>query len=368
MNLLFTTTLLLFNQGSEPTTAPVDPGRSAMPQATAEGAKTAAPSVTSLDDRIWCIHEALNGDMWFGSNGAGAYRYADGVLTHFTAASGLAGVHVRDIAEDKEGRVFVSTNTAVCLFDGERFQPLEIHDAPTASEGWVLDPDDVWIVFDPGTGGPCRYDGTKLYRLKLPRSPAEGDFRKDYVGTGFEPEGLYSIHRDRRGHVWFGTAGAGLCRFDGTSIRWMYEESITTTPSGGGFGIRSIFEDRQGDFWVCTTRQRFKIGPEGEAEQRSDFLDYTTKVGVPDAAEDEAPNFNFFAAIAEDSNGTLWMACASGGVMRYDGKEAKMFPVGEDAYAYEIHCDRSDRLWVGTLEQGAYTLTEEEGARRFMGR
>ena len=46
--------------------------------------------------------------------------------------------------------------------------------------------------------------------------------------------------------MWFGTSVFGACRFDGKSIKWMYENNLTIGLNGGTFGIRSIFEDKKG--------------------------------------------------------------------------------------------------------------------------
>ena len=79
---------------------------------------------------------------------------------------GLPGLHVRDIQEDAKGQVFISTNAGVAKYDGQTFTTLQIVDAPPG-EGWVLDPNDVWIVFQPGTSGPCRYDGKSVTRYSV---------------------------------------------------------------------------------------------------------------------------------------------------------------------------------------------------------
>ncbi|MFT5052889.1 MAG: ligand-binding sensor domain-containing protein, partial [Chlamydiales bacterium] len=213
--------------------------------------------VAEIDPRIWCIHQGRNGDYWFGSNGNGAYRYDGQQVTHYTRADGLSGHQVRDIEEDSEGNVFISTNSGVTKFDGKQFTALDLVESPPTEEGWVLDPDDVWLVFDPGHDGICRYDGERLYHLKLSESPAEAVHRARYPDVDLSPSGVYSIYKDRRGHLWFGTANVGLCRYDGQALSWMYEEHLTTTPDGGAFGIRSIYEDRSGDFWVTNTRHRF---------------------------------------------------------------------------------------------------------------
>jgi len=330
--------------------------------APAIGQVSASPpgqAVTEIDPRIWCIHQCRNGDYWFGSNGNGAYRFDGQRVTHYTQADGLSGQQVRDIEEDAAGNVFISTTDGVSRFDGERFTGLELVEALPSEDDWVLDPDDVWIVSGSGNDGPFRYDGERLYHMKLSTSPAEDAHRARFPDTPFSPAGVYSIYRDRRGHLWFGTAAVGLCRYDGQILSWLHEERLTTTPNGGAFGIRSIYEDRAGDFWICNTRQRFKISPDVTLEDGHSLIKYDKKEGLPEAQSDTDENFNYYPSMTEDDAGALWMACGYDGVWKYDGEGVTRYTIGDGAYAISICCDMEGKLWIGTLENGIHTF---EGA------
>ena len=322
------------------------------------------PSV-ALDPRIWCIQEAANGDLWFGSNGAGAYQY-DGRTLVPHAPSENVGRHVRDIGAAPNGDVLLSTNEGVSRFDGERWHALEVETAPDGS-GWRLDPQDVWLVVDPGQGGPCRFDGERLWRLRLTESPAEAMVRARHPDSAFPPDGVTTIHRDRSGDVWIGTAAVGLCRYDGRTLDWMYEEALTTTAEGGAFCIRSIYEDRDGDVWICNTRQRFRFQEEGEERDGLRLLRYASEVGLPGAQAEDAEHFTYFPSIAQDRTGTLWMACGSDGVLAYDERGVRHLAVGDEAYVMRVLCDRQGRVWVGTLEQGAWVF-DGSGFRPFAAR
>lgn len=337
-----------------PSIAPSSPARSAL--------VSTGPEAIELDSRVWCIQHGRNGDLWLGTNGDGVYRYDGQRLTHYARADGLSGLQVRDIQEDREGHVLVSTTDGVFRFDGRNWTELEVEAAPSGT-GWRLDPDDVWIVVEPGVGGPCRYDGERLYRLELSKSPAEDAHRAKYPDSSFPPAGVYSIYEDRRGHLWFGTAGAGLCRYDGQTLSWLYEERLTTTATGGAFGIRSIYEDPSGDFWICNTRQRFAFSPETSLDGEYHLLAYEKKAGLPDARSDTGENFTYCPSITADDAGSLWLACGSDGVWKYDGEGVTKYDVGDGAYALRIHADGEGGLWVGTLEHGAYTFDGERFER-----
>ncbi|MFT7669472.1 MAG: ligand-binding sensor domain-containing protein [Planctomycetota bacterium] len=325
------------------------------------GAPSAADSppgqvVTEIDPRIWVIHQGQSGDYWFGSNGNGVYEYDGQQVTRYTKADGLSGHQVRDIEEDAAGNILISTTSGVSKFDGKKFTTLELVDASPSESGWKLDPHDVWIAFSPGNHGPCRYDGEKLYQLNLSKSPAEDAHRAKYPNTSYSPSGVYSIYKDRRGHLWFGTASVGLCRYDGQTLSWMYEERLTTTPNRGAFGIRSIYEDRAGKFWVTNTRQRFQISPEVTLQDGYSLIKYEKKEGLPDAQLDTDKNFTYYPSMTEDDTGALWMACGGDGVWKYDGEHVTRYSIGDGAYAISIHLDQEGKLWIGTTEHGIYTF------------
>jgi ligand-binding sensor domain-containing protein len=333
-----------------------DPAAMGTQRTAQEAAAPLGQVVTEIDPRIWCIHQTRNGDYWFGSNGNGVYRYDGQKVTHYTRVDGMGGDQVRDIEEDAEGNVFVSTYSGVFKFDGAKFTALEIVDGLPAESAWALKPDDVWIIFNPGNGGPCRYDGVNLYQLNAPINHAEDALPRKYTDPDFSLSGIYSIYKDRRGHLWFGTANGALCRFDGQTLSWMYEERLTTTPDDGAFGIRSIFEDRAGDFWICNTRNRFDISPKAKLEGGRSLLKYKKSKGLPDAQSDTAKNFTYYPSMIEDDKGVLWMACGSDGALRYDGETVTHYDVGDRAYALTIYYDQGGKLWIGTVEQGIYTF------------
>jgi ligand-binding sensor domain-containing protein len=328
------------------------------PPTTQDAVPATGQVVDELDRRIWCSYQDRRGDYWFGSNGNGVYRYDGQRVIQYTRADGLGGDQVRDIEEDNEGNVFISTNSAVTRFDGTGFTTLDLVEAPADGSAWALDPDDVWLVFDPGRYGPCRYDGERLYHLTLSRSPAEDALSRS-PGRRFTPTGVYSIYKDRRGHMWFGTAGVGLCRYDGQGLSWVYEERLTTTPSGGAFGIRSVYQDRSGDYWICNTRQRFEMSTDITVLDGHRMVKYETKEGLPDARSDTDRNFDYFPSMTEDHEGALWMACGNAGVWKFDGEEVTKYGLSDGAWAITIYCDRRGKLWTGTVEHGVYTFGGE---------
>lgn len=196
---------------------PVGPSPDRHPAPEARGEPAAA-----LDGRTWIIHHADDGAYWFGTDGAGIYRFDGTQLVRFTTPHGLGGDHIRRIQEDRAGNIYVSSDPGgVSRFDGRAFRtltPLE----PAASR-WSLGPDDLWFAGGQDTGLVFRYDGTHLHQLRFPKTePGEAhlaNFPRDkFPAMKYNPYDVASICKDQRGHLWFGTFTLGACRYDGRSF------------------------------------------------------------------------------------------------------------------------------------------------------
>jgi ligand-binding sensor domain-containing protein len=217
----------------------------------------------------------------------------------------------------------------------------------------VLKPDDLWFRMG-FKSGAYRFDGKYLHYLKFPTSPQENIFYMKNPNTILKPYGLYTIYKDRKGYMWFGTASLGVCRYDGRALSWHYEEQLQTTPNGGDFGTRAIFEDKNGKFWINNTRFRYVIETYGyksvtfKKESGIGYLNKTNKMEFP-----------FFLSITEDNKGNLWMATYENGVWKYNGKELIHYPVkdGEtDVLLFTIYKDNKGVLWLGTHNAGVYSF------------
>jgi len=311
-------------------------------------------TVTQLDKTIWTIYQDKKSNYWFGSKQNGVYYYNGQRLKHITTENGLVSNEIRGIQEDANGNVYFDTEKGVSKFDGRTFKTLQIANPASPLNDWVLKPDDLWFRMGSTKSGAYRFDGKYLHYLKFPTSPQENMFYMKNPNTSLKPYGLYTIYKDRKGYMWFGTASLGVCRYDGRVLSWHYEEQLQTTPNGGDFGTRAIFEDKNGKFWINNTHFRYVIETYGykpvtfKKESGVGYLNKTNKMEFP-----------FFLSITEDNKGNLWMATYENGVWKYNGKELIHFPIkdGEtDVLLFTIYKDNKGVLWLGTHNAGVYTF------------
>lgn len=340
-------------QGNPP--APVQQPASATTPAAGPARGTIVPEVSR---ECWYLFQARNGDYWFGSEDRGVYRYDGTKIVNYSTADGLSGNQIRGIQGDKVGNVYFTTSGGVCKFDGRVFSTLPAVDPPDRENGggWRLHPDDLWFAWGKGV---CRYDGTTLYDLKLPQSDLEDAFFKAVPRPASSPYAVYSTYRDSRGHMWIGTQNFGVCRYDGReggAFGWLYEPHLVHVPEGGLFGLRSVIEDKDGAYWICNTKYRFRVQP----ENKDGKVVYTREPGIDVKASDG--DEIYFQGAVMDARGNLWLSPYGGGIWRYDGKGMTNYPVkdeGKDIQVFRIFEDNAGGLWLGTPTAGPYRFNGE---------
>ena len=136
----------------------------------------------------------------------------------------------------------------------------------------------------------------------------------------------------------------------------MYEKHLTDTKAGGSFGIRSIFEDKDGKFWFCNTQYRYSIYANDSTVNGKFLINYKSEKGI-EAAKASDGDFIYFLSITEDNNQDLWLLTYGEGVWQYDGKNMTHYPVKDgpkDIKLFSIYKDNHGDLWLGTHEAGAY--------------
>jgi ligand-binding sensor domain-containing protein len=202
-----------------------------------------------------------------------------------------------------------------------------------------------------GENGPYRYDGKSVYHLSFPKHYLEDEYYRNSPNTPWSPYEGYTIYEDRRGNIWFGTSNFGICRFDGKSLSWMYEEQLALIDGGGSFGIRSIIEDKGGKFWFCNTSYRYNILPASSTEHDKVSINYNWEKSIEKLREPDGKGKIYFMSSIEDANGDLWMATYNKGVWRYDGKNTTHYSVGDGATEitlFSIYRDKQGNIWLGT--------------------
>jgi ligand-binding sensor domain-containing protein/signal transduction histidine kinase len=230
--------------------------------------------------------------------------------------NGLPQNTVHDIAQTREGYIWIATEGGLARFDGISFTVFEKQNTPQLKEG------DIHALLADRQGGlwVCTTNG--LLRM------SGGKFISYTTQEGLPSNDIQSIHEDHEGNIWIGTP-AGLTRFKDDLF-----STLTTRDGLVSNDVKTLFEDGENALWVGTSDglSRLKDG---------NFTSYTAPDGLAS---------NSVAAISEDHNGQLWvgtfhgLSCLNAG--RFTTYTIKDGLPNERITALRV--DKEGSLWAGT--------------------
>lgn len=264
-----------------------------------------------------------DGNIWFGTNGAGVSRYDGRSFWHYTEKEGLSGNTVLSMIQDRDGNFWFGTEgSGVTKYDGKTFTWFGQDEGLTNSTVLAIMQDRkgrIW--FGTNGGGACCYDGK--------------EFTVYDESNGLCNNSVRVIIEDKSGNMWFGTNGSGASRFDGTSF--------TTFSENEGLGnnvVLAMFEDRDGNIWFGTDA--------GGADlfNGKTFTHYTEKEGLSN---------NSVLSIMQDHSGVMWFGTYNGGANEFDGKSFTHFTEKEglsNNYVVAMAEDKAGNIWFATYGAG----------------
>lgn len=300
-------------------------------------------TINELGSNIMVVFQSKNNVYWFGSWETGLYKFDGKSLINYTTEDGLYTNRIDDIKEDKWGNIYLSgmnENSIITKFDGVSFTKIQA----IPSDEWKLEANDLWLK-NPYRSSQhvYRFDGENLYELTLPKPKT--------LNNSFD---IYSTYIDKKGYIWFGTNPVGVCRYDGKSFQWITEEDVTEFRDEGSNGVRSIAEDRNGDFWF-NTEFRYSIYDRVPL-MGNKFYTRHKSIGGLDGKADS--NLDEYLSIVRDRDDNLWFVTYLDGVWKLNvSGEITHYPVQENSKniaIFSIYKDNYGDLWLGTQENGVY--------------
>lgn len=260
------------------------------------------------NEYVFAVGIDSQGYKWFGTNAGGASRYHGGKWKTYFPMHGLADYWIYAFANDRNGDLWIGTWAGANHFN-VRTGEFKTYVKELVNE-WVygLDVDPKGRVWFATEGGISMFDGKtwkswthkdgvggpNVNQLPASSNTGLGTRSRHDLSTmergdpTYNPNYSFAIHVGPDGHVWAGTWGGGVSRFDGK--RW---------------------------------------------------TNYTSREGLVG---------NIVYAIARDASGAFWFGTDKG-VSRFDGKTWKSFTTTEgllDSHVYALAVAPSGEVWVGT--------------------
>jgi ligand-binding sensor domain-containing protein len=315
----------------------------------AENANLNGASTLEIDKNIRSIFQDKSGNYWYGTNADGVYRYDGKQVKHYTQKDGLSNDQVLSIQEDKSGNVWFGTGVfGVSKFDGQTFTTYTDKEHLQLTNGsdkeWKSEQNDLWFCAGDGV---YRHNEDALIYLPLSKPSGKS---KPSESTPFTLSryGVYSIVKDRKGDVWFGTQSQGVCRYDGKALTWFTEKGLA------GPAVLGLFEDSKGNMW---------FGNNGSGLFRYDgktLTNFTKENGLDNAdfratGEGSLGSLARVYSINEDSSGNIWVGTVDAGVWKYDGLNLTHYTTNDGLTSNAVNTiykDKNGELWFGTDDNG----------------
>jgi signal transduction histidine kinase/streptogramin lyase len=265
-----------------------------------------------FDAAIASAGEDAEGNLVVGTYNNGLFWLdAAGKWHHLTKEQGLSSDTVLSLCADHEGNLWAGT-------DGGGLNRIKkkIFSAPAESHPWTAQS----VAEDAQGGLWVAFNAHGLSYLS-------NNIVTDY-GIG-NYSNAWTVLVDNRQQIWAGTRGEGLYRF------MSYYFQPVSAAGKIGRQIFALFQSRDGKVWVG--------GENGLAcNDGAEWKFFSTRDGLPP---------NAIRAIAEDTNGVIWIGTDGGGLFQLRDEKIS----SANAPVSDISCllvDRDNALWVGTSGHG----------------
>ncbi len=275
---------------------------------------------TLCDDHIRALAVDSTGNLWIGTgHGVCLLPAAETRRPHprFTAlqdlvpaCNGLANDTVRTLLVDHTGVLWIGTVHGLHRLQwGEEGQPLLVnyyHDpaAPRSLSNnsiWALLEDDAGSLWVGTDGGLNRFD---------PRSGGFESWRHDPRNAGsLSHDEIRSLFQDRSGLLWVGTYGGGINKADARPKRFIHYAYDPNAPQGLAQPIVwGIYEDPDSCLWIGTHG-----GGLNKLDRRTGR--YTRYRAHPD--QPDSLSHDVVRLVIPGREGELWIGTNGGGLCRF---------------------------------------------------
>jgi len=307
-------------------------------------------AVKELSNNVMVIYQDRRNNYWFGSWKDGLFKYDGKAILHFTEKDGLTANRVEEVKEDREGNIYFNTNGGLYQYKGNSF--LKLTETISSENDWKLNADDLWFKSIENTGYVYRFDGDNLHKLKFPKTELGEEYIQKHPNYP-NPYAVYCVYKDSKQNVWFGTATLGACRYNGKSFDWISEPDVTEIHDGPANGVRSMTEDKNGDFWF---NSEYRYSVYGNTTSNSNKF-YTRHKSIGGLDGKKNSNLSEYLSTLRDNQNNLWFVTYRDGIWKYDGTKITHYPVQDNSISitlFSIYKDNNGDLWLGTQENGVF--------------
>jgi ligand-binding sensor domain-containing protein/signal transduction histidine kinase len=310
------------------------------------------------ENSIFCLMVSRDGTLWIGTEGGGVVRYLQGQFRSWTTREGLSNDFVRALFQDAAGTIWAGTDNGLMQFRGDKFVRVDGTAAIPEVSVHAIFQDHAGRLWVGGFPLICienmvakQYSlGPDLSQNQV-KSITQSQDGSLWVGTvaglnrmspsedHFQPiEGIASTVRVLRqtpdGVLWIGTIGQGAFRFNEGKLTHM--TAPAQLPSNT---VLNFFEDREKNFWIGTQAGMLRLTGSP-----------VSILPLPQESDSD------FGTIYQDRDGSFWI----GSTLLFHLKDGRMTPETlpgmRGLHVRNVFRDRAGALWAGTDGNGVFRI------------
>jgi len=282
--------------------------------------------------RAMGAHEDHLGGIWFNSYGNGVFHITpDGRRERLTVQDGLRSDRIGAWLEGHDGGIWLGMDRgglARLHPNKPRFQTVGMAQGLTAWVAYTVCEDaDGMIWIGTAGGGLCGWDGQRITSY--------------VVGNNLAANFVFSVFPQPNGGLWLSAEGEDLLDFrDGHIGKAAWDVH----------GIKSILADKEGRLWLGT-----KAGVSCWTDAGRQVLEGTNSVSLPAVR-----------ALADGTRGAVWCGADDGTLYRCEGTKLEGFRA-TDALAEKsiraLVADADGTVWAGTFGGGLLRFRDHKFTR-----
>lgn len=310
---------------------------------------------SGLPGMVTHISEDSSGMLWLSTfNGLFRLDPNSGALKHYFHDPAdpftLGDNAIRSTGEDRQGNFWVATSTTLDEFDRQTGKVKRHVQVGESGVGLWFHEDRFgvfWVIYGP-LGQIATLD-RKTNRLTR--------YEYEWKTGPAQVNQAHCMLEDSDGAMWFGTAAAGLMKFDRPNRRFIsYRHDPADPESIGDNSVISLFEDREGNIWSGL----YQAEPNYFPNKSLPFENLSR------LARSREPQLSgLVSAIYEDGQGVIWLG-VNRRLYRLNRKTGQVSPFkyADDWDVLSIIPDGSDALWLADAPPGLLRYNVKTGERR----
>jgi len=312
------------------------------------------------ENSVFCLTDSRDGSLWIGTEGGGLLRYSGGEFRSWSTHDGLSNDFVRTVLEDSSGTIWAGTDNGLLRLEGDRFVRVDGRSGIPQLAVHALYQDragGIWV----GGSKLLRIKGDAATEYKLSGEASQNRVKSIvqtqdgamWVGTvsglnrmlpghnSFERvAGVVGTVRVLRqtpdGALWIGTIGQGAFVSKGGKLDPIGAPNLLPSNT-----VLNFFEDNEQNFWIGTQAGMLRL-TKAQA----------SIIPLPKANDSD------FGTIYQDRDGSFWIGSTLLFRMVNGVITQESLPGIAGVHVRNVYRDRSGALWVGTDGDGIYRIAQ----------